>query len=61
MYFLQEIALEILAERISMERYFIIEMFSIVGECLYLLDNVHRYASCPVMLRDSTYSVLITI
>jgi len=30
MYFLQEIALEILAERISMKRYFIIEMFSMM-------------------------------
>jgi len=34
MYFLQEIALEILAERISMERYSIIEMFSTMD--LYL-------------------------
>jgi len=34
MYFLQEIALEILAERISMKRYFIIEMFSTMD--LYL-------------------------
>jgi len=30
MYFLQEIALEILAERISIKRYFINEMFSMM-------------------------------